>query len=731
MVAASAFATPGPHLPFLYPRWVHTEGLEAYVPANKILKPNQSKPDSTEDNENHTRLVFRRVESANQRRKGNGLFTSTSSDTPEVAASEAPNISKDLRDFIRRMELTDRIESGLDNIEVPTLKAEDKGLQVMALESGQLSPDQIALIRRKAEIYRSSINDGVFKNSLLKTKGRWTYDWRIALMDLKDHTPPVCEDHLGHSAFPNYLDEPLDNATSPDAPHDAHLEAGQGTDGWTRQTFLASIGHLAKYEASLRSFKRQHPQSDIQANGNIQDHLARWPWKIRDALFALLQDETARHALSHDAFHMALRFLEDHSMLNDARHLINLMDSFNVTPTAETFNILLWGTGRRKDLHNYTRLLKVMIGRDLRPTVETWISFVATIESNAVKFRIAKVMTRLGLIQSDAVTQRLVVQLIDAELHDHVREQRNFSELVNRLDTDHGRGWLSMHSGLKICTRICENGSTLQIVELFRLMQERRCPVNGKFLNPIMSLCKRADDPRLAIRFLELFQHEYGLEPDDGALEQLFMLGFSKKWYNTCRLLWSVVCVEDLALYPTKKRVYKSLVRNTPRVIETEEQRWLKHAGKVIMGQDLRADDRESDGKLQSRYESLKIVSTWAPNSDQARLASVKLAKQLYEDDLSARKRLRYDLKKNFVRDLRLATERDELWDSAQWKEKNQDDLEWKIRSAIKVEFQPILDDRHRKFTIRLLETLQKRIVPKQPIKGLRIRGRKDLIRGI
>lgn len=296
--------------------------------------------------------------------------------------------------------------------------------------------------------------------------------------------------------------------------------------------------------------------------------------------------KSSRHdnVISVRAFNAALRFLYKYNMISTARTLFVRMESLKLRMIPETFNIMLRGAAARKDLHNFTFLLRLMVKRGVNPNPGTWVALVMAVPSRAVQMRIESNMRKKGLFNNPATVKDVAAQVISGQFAGHLASGQDVQSFIERTDEIYSPAWISVSSLNQILDEICEGGSFSQALETLQLVQDRGIRPNTTSLNTLISHCHRQGNVNEAVRLVRHFHARFTIRPDEITYHILFMLAWKCQQYNVCRTVWRHGCMEAAVSYRMQEQVLRSLIRNTPTQPKTIGGMWITSAGKVIVG---------------------------------------------------------------------------------------------------------------------------------------------------
>ena len=471
---------------------------------------------------------------------------------------------------------------------------------------------------------RRTRNYNEVKNSMLKKKGSWSYDWRIPLLELKENFQkdfaPLLD--LGEFVRPDTLYSQF--ATEEIFP----------PDEWSSQSFASYINDLAQSKVSRLMDKDLYRGS----TNHVLD--------VKEALLALFNSKSLSEYHTTNAFENALRFFYRHSMIGDAKTLFNIMQERSIPITSRTFNIALRAAAEQKDLHNFTYLLRSMISRDTMPNENTWVSLVIALESVTAKIAVVQNMSHLGLLERTDIAQAIAADLLPIELSKLAESRIDASNILEKFDSQFGKSWFSISAGNIIVQHLCEAGQADGALEFLESMVERQSTPNKGTLDVLLSHCLMNLDAEGALQLLRLFYERFNVVGGQTTYHILFLLAWHTHRYNTCRVVWWKACIEAAVSYRMQELMMRSLFRNTPSLTSNQSKLWMKEAGKVIANIGVSdQSEHEPDAGENSDRPINKIAEQLAEYrpQDQGREDQVELARRTLTADMSAFKQYRLD----------------------------------------------------------------------------------------
>ncbi|KAI4156155.1 MAG: hypothetical protein LQ340_000492 [Diploschistes diacapsis] len=529
--------------------------------------------------------------------------------------------------------------------------------QTFKLRGAQL-PRLLSKVREKRDMQKF----GQVKSSVMKEKGSWSYDWRIPLLELRRNfersSAPLAD--LDTFVAPSILYRQF-----------ADVEVFKPST-WSQGSFAEYVNNLAQSQVSRLMQKHLYTGRTTHVSA------------VKDTLLFLFRDEELQPCVSTLAFENALRFFYRHSLISDARTLFNIMVERRIPIRTETFNMALRAAAGKKDLHNYTYLLRAMINQGLRPNEGTWVSLVIVLESHAAKVAVIENMRQLDLLSRADVIQAVAVDLLSSQLGQPAGVDSDATGTMQVFDSEFGDSWFSPKAGNVICEHLCKTGRPEQAVQFLETMVKRACRPNRGTLDILLTHCLMVLDDAGALRLLKLFWHEYQVGTGGFSYHVLFMIGWHIRSYNLCRVVWWAACIEGEVTYRMQELTMRSLLRNTPVQTKNMSKVWMKEVGKVIVGikPSGRAHEKSkmSENKNVSTRHNIEGLAAWA-SSEEDRFAQVGLANHAMRADLSAFKVFRLYVA-DFHQAFADAVERDGEWRKHGYQSMS---LSQKIREAVQI----------------------------------------------
>ena len=424
-------------------------------------------------------------------------------------------------------------------------------------------------------------SDKLFVNKLLKDKGLFSHDWRIAFNELQKH----------------YTPEKVDSSKGADTRGDArnliqsagsHVQYSGGGD------IQISARNVISISRNHRTFQLAHkvppPAKWSEANLSLYiEALAEsqrakadvtWAEKpqvkgwtnIGDVVSAfdnVFYGSTSQEFLSIKACNTALRFFYDHSMMAKARSLYIRMEDLKMPIPTETFNILLRGSASQRDLHNFTFLLKNMARRGFKPNEQTWTLFLQVTDNSEVRAVIVRKMAEMNMLDKLSIRRDVAAQMVHYEISNYLADGHDHHGFLHYMNSKYGPGWLSTGAGNKLLNEVAKRKSVQESLGLLYEMKEAGFMPNDISINTLLRHCLPLRLHGLAIEILEAFEYHYRLYPRHAAHETLFLQAWRSRLLNFSAVIWRSACIYNAVSDKMRNLVFQSLLSYTPALDES------------------------------------------------------------------------------------------------------------------------------------------------------------------
>lgn len=387
-----------------------------------------------------------------------------------------------------------------------------------------------------------------------------------------------------------------------------------------------------------------------------------------------------RSSLSRAAFNKALDFFVKTNNIADARASFVLMEMMHIRMDPETFNILLRGTAKNEDLHNFQFILHLMLKRGILPNGKTWLAFLMANYDYGIKSHIVVAMKERGLLAHPSVFRGVCEQLIPQEVSHSLDRGQSQEEFLKHMDSRYEYKWLTTDGANRVLHALGSRWLISRCWKFLQVMDARHVKIDPVSINTILNHCKQAKNVVGAIEIIKRLPSFFQFVPDQTTYHALFELAWRSRSFNIVRTVWKYACLNAATTRRMRLLVFGSLQNAASDVLKPDASQydiWKQQAGLFIISNVLDHPANSSADKL-SGFEPEPIIQGMLSKGPRQRH---KVIQKLIDRDCEVYRRWRPT--RPFGDMLEEAWERDQDWRvrmSGEWAK-----LDWKLESAIAV----------------------------------------------
>lgn len=428
------------------------------------------------------------------------------------------------------------------------------------------------ILRRKAiaERARKHKEHKHFINERLKDRGITSQDWRIPLAVLEAHSSTgnvKSKEHLRAREVWSMQRPKLCQL---------HIDQIERPAIWTDFTFYNYVEDIAMSSVNRLIQRRFYAKGD--------SHTAAVSRRLEE----IFKAPSSREFLSPRAFNVALSFFYKTCQVPKAMALFVYMEWLRMEIPPETVSIMLRGTATYKDLHNFTRLLRIFISRGIKPTASAWAALIQAVGSREGRATIIHRMRTRNLLDQRATMREIVRLVIREDIAKHLDDGLELASFLASMDAQYGTEWLSYTAGNIILYEVGQRKSILEAFETLEALMQCGLPVTVVTMNILLQLSSQERDHLFTIRILRFLLADRRIKPDGRTYEILFMQAWRSRLYNFARVVWTSACTEGLTTFKMQSIIKDNLLCNRPDTFgvsaESRAKIWSRSAAQVIAG---------------------------------------------------------------------------------------------------------------------------------------------------
>lgn len=305
-------------------------------------------------------------------------------------------------------------------------------------------------------------------------------------------------------------------------------------------------------------------------------------------LHELFEDPQLDAYLSIPACNLAMSFFYKISQFSEARSILSRMEDRNLLKSSETFNILLKGSAKRKDITHFEYILKQMIERGLQPNAQTWISFFQITETELAKSEVYQNMRNKGVLSNFFGMKNFLKFTAREVLVKYLQKGHSLTSILDYFGGLEGIPWQSPEVGNMILDEIGNHSPVEDVIRLLKQLEQHNMIFDEVTLNTILHHCLSNRDHDEAIWAVRWFRKRHSLRPGRLAYDALFRQAWRSRLLNCSKVIWRYACSEGFVTYRMKRSVSISLLRDFPTEPAAESMTrgdmWRAAAGKLVVG---------------------------------------------------------------------------------------------------------------------------------------------------
>ncbi|KAL8895542.1 MAG: hypothetical protein Q9207_008130 [Kuettlingeria erythrocarpa] len=449
-----------------------------------------------------------------------------------------------------------------------------------------------------------------FHNQVLKDKGRWSSDWRIALGDLEKHWDPNASNN------PTLA---MESSAKIHIPRNIRADKIERPIQWTEASFYQYTVQLA-YSTVDRLIARQ-----LYQEGEMHIHA------VADILERIFASTSTKYVITVGACNVAVKFFFRFGMFARGRNLFERAQELQRNMQPSTYNIMLEAAAAQKDLFHFTGVLKAMISHGVRPNSYSWFLLAQAAPGEEVRMQIFDKLVQERAMQNPATAEKVTSSILSQAATEYLDSRNDPQYLLDFLDSHSRPEWFSGQVCQEIIDQVGVYHSTAQALTILREFCSRGYRPTGVMLLLLLRQCAWSRAHLLAIDILRLFRTEYAIRPRKSQIyDVLWRQAWTDRLYNCCRVIWSHACVAGHTTFRMQNCVKESLFmeRSLHYYSQSEKRMWEESAGKAIVG----CDPVDCDSKKKR-----DLMSIWktAQESRQDRKRFLKKARSMLASDLA------------------------------------------------------------------------------------------------
>ena len=288
------------------------------------------------------------------------------------------------------------------------------------------------------------------------------------------------------------------------------------------------------------------------------------------------------------ACNMALSFFYKNSQLSEARSFFSRMEDRDLLTSPETWNIVLRGSVKRKDIVHFNYILDQMTTRGLKPNAATWEAFFQINPSDQARSEVYQSMRDKQVFSNPTAMKRFLNMTVREVLVKQFRNGHTISWILEYMDRLNAFSWLSTSAGNIILDEVGNRSPPEEMLGVLHQLRLRGMRFDEVTMNTVLHHCLPSRDHDTAIAALWRFRKSFGILPGKVAYDALFQHAWRSHFFNCAKVIWRYACVEGQVTQRMKRFVSNSVLRDLPDAPPDEamarNRMWKAAIGKVVVG---------------------------------------------------------------------------------------------------------------------------------------------------
>lgn len=449
-------------------------------------------------------------------------------------------------------------------------------------------------------------------------------------------------------------------------------------DTWTQKSL----------EAYIRSLTR------ITMNNHVHGLLYEPPEEhqelVREILEELFDRDECLRVMTITALNEAFSYLIKKHKIPQVCEIFAKVQLRGFRLNSESFNIMLRGAAKIRDLNTFNSLVGVMVRRGYRPDSGTWVAFLSLLENPNAIFKVVAAMQERGLFYEEGLLPDVCEVLAPHELRHGLNQAKPLllPDFLAHMTQRYGEGWLNLSGANKLLDDLGGRGLMSECWLMLQYMLSQNIKPDVVSINTVLNHCMRLNDYKTGLELFGRIVAASKVKPNTLTYTILLKSAWQSELYASCRTIWQYACLEGCARFLMRLRIGTSINRAfydqqtlnpTPTADAPAWKLWRSTAGVFVI-----SEAYKTTPAFLSPRPNVPMMTKWT---------AMKMARHAVEADLNLYKRWKPAqpflklLNESYTADLGFAKRS---------YQNHKDRMEWLIRHA------PAVKKRKRAYEIRL-----------------------------
>jgi hypothetical protein len=321
-------------------------------------------------------------------------------------------------------------------------------------------------------------------------------------------------------------------------------------DKWTSNSLEAYVRSLTRIKMT------NHVHRFLYQEGEEHQEI------VRELLSKIFDLDECREVMTVTTVNEAMSFLMKHHKIPEVCDIFGKAQLNGFRMNTESFNIMLRGAAKIRDLNTFGYLIRIMVRLGHRPNSGTWVAFMSVLDSPKAIWRVFQVMRERGLFHEEGLMTDVCTLLVPHELRYCLGKEKPMliPEFIVYMTKRYGESWLTLSGANQMLDELAIRGLMSECWLLIEHMISQNITPNVVSVNTILTHCSRLDGLKAAVEFFQRLTKLFRFKPDSITYSILLRAAWDACCYATSRTVWQYACLDACVPWQMRRRVGDAVI---------------------------------------------------------------------------------------------------------------------------------------------------------------------------
>jgi len=283
---------------------------------------------------------------------------------------------------------------------------------------------------------------------------------------------------------------------------------------------------------------------------------------VRELLEKIFDLDECMEAMTVTTVNEALSFLMKYHKIPQVCDIFGKAQLSGFRMNTESFNIMLRGAAKIRDLNTFGYLIRIMVRLGYRPNSGTWLAFMSVLDNPKAMWRLFTVMRERGLFHEEGLMTDVCSLLVPHELRYCLGKEKPMliPEFIVYMTKRYGESWLTLSGANRMLDELAIRGLMSECWLMIEHMISRNITPNVVSVNTILTHCSRLDGLKAAAEFFQRLTKLFRFKPDAITYTILLRAAWDACCYATSRTVWQYACLDACVPWQMRRRVGDAVI---------------------------------------------------------------------------------------------------------------------------------------------------------------------------